>query len=40
MAKIIEFYVPSSFRKKAEKWVPADQYGKLIPFALPQKKTA
>jgi len=40
MAKIIEFYVPSSFRKKAEKWVPVDQYGKLIPFALPQKKTA
>ena len=40
MAKIIEFYVPSSFRKKAEKWVPSDQYGKLIPFALPQKKTA
>jgi len=40
MAKIIEFYVPSSFRKKATKWIPADQYGKVLPFAMPQKKTA
>ncbi len=40
MAKIIEFYVPSSFSKKATKWIPADQQGKVIPFCLPQKKSA
>jgi len=40
MAKIIEFYIPSSFRKKASKWVPPEQNGKVIPFASPQKKTA
>jgi hypothetical protein len=40
MAKIIEFYVPSSFQKKAAKWVPAEESGKVIPFALPQKKSA
>ncbi|MGA3087445.1 MAG: hypothetical protein ABSD75_02460 [Terriglobales bacterium] len=40
MAKIIEFYVPSSFRKKADKWVPAEQIGKVLPFALPQRKSA
>lgn len=39
MTKIIEFYVPSRFRKKA-KWVPAEEQGKVIPFALAQKKTA
>jgi hypothetical protein len=32
MAKIIEYYVPSNFRKKATKWVPPEQRGKLIPF--------
>ena len=40
MAKIIEFYVPSSFRKKATKWVPPEQYGKVIEFGLTQKKSA
>jgi hypothetical protein len=40
MAKIIEFFVPSSFRKKATKWIPAEEYGKVIPFSLPQKKSA
>ncbi len=44
MAKIIEFYIPSSFRKKASKWIPteqrAEQQGKVIEFAVPQKKTA
>lgn len=33
MAKIIEFYVPTSFRRKAPKWIPPDQFGKLIPFS-------
>jgi hypothetical protein len=30
--KIIEFYIPSSFRKKF-KWTPPEQRGMLIPFA-------
>jgi hypothetical protein len=40
MAKIIDFYVPSSFRKKADKWIPPEQQGKVIPFGLPQEKSA
>ena len=32
MAKIIEFYVPSGFTRKATKWVPPEQHGKVIPF--------
>ena len=40
MAKIIEFYVPSGFRKKATRWVPADQCGKVLPFTLVEKKSA
>jgi hypothetical protein len=39
MAKIIAFHVPSGF-KKATKRIPLEQYGKLIPFGLPQKKSA
>jgi hypothetical protein len=37
MGKIIEFYVPASFRKKLTKWVPREGYGKLIEFGLPRK---
>ena len=40
MAKIIEFYVPSRFRKKVSKWIPLEERGKVIPFDLPQKKSA
>jgi hypothetical protein len=40
MAKIIEFYVPSRFRKKAANWAPPQQHGKVIPFALRQKRSA
>jgi hypothetical protein len=40
MAKIIEFFVPGSFRKKATKWIPPEEYGKVIPFSLPRKKSA
>jgi hypothetical protein len=40
MAKIIEFYIPTNFRKKVAKWIPAEEQGKVIPFSLPQKKTA
>jgi len=38
MAKIIEFFVPSSFRKKATKWIPPEEYRKVIPFSLPQER--
>ena len=38
MAKIIEFYVPSSFKKKATKWVPPEECGKVIQFGLAQKE--
>jgi hypothetical protein len=40
MAQIIEFYVPSSFRKTATKWIPPGQRGKVIPFDLLKKKSA
>ncbi len=40
MAKIIEFFVPSSFRKKATKWIPPEEYGRVIEFRLPEKKSA
>jgi len=40
MAKIIEFFIPGSFRTKATKWIPPEEYGKVIPFGLPQKKSA
>jgi hypothetical protein len=39
MAKIIEFYVPISFRKSG-KWVPPAERGKIIEFAPETKKTA
>jgi hypothetical protein len=40
MAKIIEFYIPSSFKKKATKWTPPEQHGKVLEFAAPQRKSA
>ena len=40
MAKVIEFYIPCTFRKKTGKWVPPEEYGKVIPFSLPQMKSA
>lgn len=40
MAIIIEFHVPSRYTKKAVKWTPLEQQGKVIPFASPQKKSA
>jgi hypothetical protein len=40
MAKIIEFYVPTSFRKKATKWIAPEQHGKVILFGSPQQKVA
>jgi hypothetical protein len=38
MAKVIEFYIPSNFRK-TEKWVSRER-GKIIEFASQVKKSA
>jgi len=38
VAKIIEYYIPESFRKQAG-WIPPEQRGKVIPFHMPQKKS-
>jgi hypothetical protein len=40
MAKVIEFYVPVGFRKKATKWIRPEQQGRVIAFGMPQKKSA
>jgi hypothetical protein len=40
MAKIIEFYIPESFQKKAIKWTPPENRGKLLAFTSPEKKSA
>jgi hypothetical protein len=39
VAKVIEFYIPISFRKRL-KWVPWQQRGKVIEFCLPRAKSA
>ena len=39
VAKIIEFYVPTRFSKR-EKWIPAEERGRVIEFCPPAKKTA
>jgi hypothetical protein len=39
MAKIIEFYIPNTFRKKVA-WIPPEQRGKVIEFCLEEKKSA
>jgi hypothetical protein len=39
MAKVIEFYIPSRFQKKA-KWLPMEQRGKVIEFPTEIKKSA
>jgi hypothetical protein len=39
VAKVIEFYIPNNFRKKL-KWFSAEQRGKIIAFAPPEKKSA
>lgn len=39
MAKVIEFYVPTSFRKPM-KWAPAMACGKVIEFCPQTKKSA
>jgi hypothetical protein len=39
MAKIIEFYIPQSFRK-ASKWLPPAERGKILAFPLAEQKSA
>ena len=39
MAKIIEFYIPSNFRRN-EKWIPPQSRGKVIEFRLQTRKSA
>ena len=39
VAKIVEFYVPSTFRKSG-KWIPTEQRGKVIEFVAETKKSA
>jgi hypothetical protein len=39
VAKVIEFYLPSRFRKSV-KWVSPEQCGKIIEFASDIKKSA
>jgi hypothetical protein len=40
MAKIIEFYVPVKFRKKATKWIAPQRHAKVIPFNSLKRKSA
>jgi len=39
MAKIIEFYIPQSFRK-VSKWFPPAECGKVLAFPLAVRKSA
>jgi len=39
VAKVIEFYIPNTFRKSV-KWVSPEQRGKIIEFVLQIKKSA
>ena len=39
VAKIIEFYIPSDFRKTG-KWIPPSQRGKLIEFVPATRRSA
>ena len=39
MAKVIEFYIPSTFRKRVN-WVPVEQRGQVIEFYLQVQKPA
>jgi hypothetical protein len=39
VARVIEFYIPSNFRKNA-KWIPVEYRGRVIEFPPPVKKSA
>jgi hypothetical protein len=40
MARVIEFYVPTNFRRKMASVPPQSQPGKVIEFCLLAKKSA
>lgn len=37
VANVVEFYVPSTFRKRV-RWLPPEQRGKVIEFYMPARK--
>lgn len=39
MAKIIEFYIPQSYRK-VSKWLPPKVHGKLLKFPVAVRQSA
>jgi hypothetical protein len=39
MAKIIDFYIPQSFRK-VSKWLPPNEHGKLLEFPVAVRQSA
>jgi hypothetical protein len=39
MAKVIEFYIPTRFRRPVS-GIPQVQFGKIVKFGLPTKKSA
>jgi hypothetical protein len=39
MARVISYYIPTGYRKKA-KWIPPGQRGKVIDFTVTLKKFA
>jgi hypothetical protein len=39
MAQVIEFYIPSRFKKKV-KWISTERRGKVLEFPVEVKKTA
>jgi len=39
MARVIEFYIPSNYRKSM-KWVTPELRGKILEFPSPAKKSA
>jgi hypothetical protein len=40
MARVIEFYIPTNFRRKVASVPPQSQPGKVIEFCLLAKKSA
>jgi hypothetical protein len=40
MPKVVEFRVPSTFQKKATRWIPPNKRGKVLQFSLDKKKSA
>jgi len=40
VARVIEFYIPASFRKKTMRWIPLENRGKVLEFISQAKKSA